>query len=102
MKTLKGNDYPEYVHRPLRLTNDELKNPLPVIQHFFKKYPLVAFRAHLSDWLYLLFSNDVHATATFFTLSEDLERFAEAVFQLTMEESTPSGLRPPSPKGKEV
>jgi hypothetical protein len=81
MKTPKGNEYPEWVHRPLRLTNDELKHPLPVIEQFFKQYPLVAFRALLSDWLYLLFSNEVHTGATFFTLSEELERFVEAVFQ---------------------
>lgn len=83
LNKLKGNDAPEWVYRPLRLTIDELKDPMPVIEHFFKQYPLIDLRARHSDWLFLLASHCVHATADFMIFAEEMQRFAEAVFQLT-------------------
>lgn len=57
--------HPEFYNKPILLTEEELANPMIVIQQFFDEYHLVEVRKHLHSLLEVVITsnNDLYAEA---------------------------------------
>jgi hypothetical protein len=83
MKTY--NNHPQWYNQPLRLTVDEKRDPLPVLDDFFECYHLNEVRQTLWEWLSEVLSsprsisNDYHDRNNHIFFYEKIERAIEAI-----------------------
>lgn len=82
--------YPEWHHRPLRLTTEELVNPYLVLADFFNFCTLEESRNHLHEWLYASFYDPERENGCFMYVYEQTERLIEACWVI-MENKRPAG-----------
>jgi len=80
------NNHPQWYNQPLRLTKEQKKDPLPVLDDFFECYHLNEVRQTLWEWLSEIvssprsISSDHHDRSNHVYFYEKIEGVIEAVF----------------------
>jgi hypothetical protein len=74
------DEWPEWHHRPLRLTVREMNDPLSVLNIFFTFYSLPDVREKLRFWLDEVFYNNENPPAFLVDFYSDIEKLVEAAF----------------------
>ena len=65
---MSSNNFPDYHNQPLKLTTEEIKNPVNVINEFFETYHLPDIRQSLNNWLHDgLVSETIESKANVYT-----------------------------------
>jgi hypothetical protein len=70
--------FPDWHNNPLRLTMDEINNPITVILDFFQSYHLPDIRFCLHNWLLDSLPKESVESKAHFSTYEDIEKLVEA------------------------
>ena len=73
-----GAIYPTWHDKPLRLTVDEMSNPMKVLEDFCWEYPLPEVRPLLWEWLSAALNNSEANAGSILNLFESLIKLIEA------------------------
>lgn len=82
------NEHPEWENRPMRLNEDERKDPHGVLEDFFSCFHLQDVRAILWDWLVAALSSESsaydtgYARSNLFFVYDKFEKLIEAAHGL--------------------
>jgi len=82
------NTHPRWENQPLRLTEEEWKNPNTVIEEFYSWFQLQDMREILWQWLVAALScehsayNTGYARSNLIFIYEKLESFIEATYEI--------------------
>lgn len=85
--------YPSWHNKPLRLTIQEIKHPLLVLNAFFDFCSLPQARSRLQDWLFASFYQDEDQFTYF---KDQIERLVEASWLIFEDKSDKQAIRHPA------
>src|SRR5687767_5400851 len=72
--------WPEWHHKPLRLTVSEIDNPSLVLDQFFQCYHLPDIRACLNAWLQDALAKETIESKHHFATHKEVEKLVEAAW----------------------
>jgi hypothetical protein len=79
----QASTYPAWHETPFRLTNEQLENPLSIIETFCWEYPLAEIRMVLWEWFVASTSDENANIRAIVTLYENLDKLIEAIHWIT-------------------
>lgn len=86
-----SGEYPEWCHKPFKLTLGEIKNPIEVLEEFCETYTLPDIREDLQTWLWYALDNEDIKGGHFFQLYQDIEKLIEAAYVILKSKEAEGG-----------